>query len=162
MFGIAANLALGNWLVKAEAALLDGLESFNCPGEEFARLDGLIGVEYSGFKETSISLELADRHLLNYQKALATGPDRTQEDEFQAVVRYTRDFWNDTLTLTCLASVFGPSNADGAFERLSLEYDLSDRVEILAGIVLYQSGDRPSMQNIGDNDRLFLEWTYRF
>lgn len=162
MFGIAANLALGNWLVKAEAALLDGLESFNCPGEEFARLDGLIGVEYSGFKETSISLELADRHLLNYQDELGSGPDRVQEDELQAVVRCTRDFWNDTLTLTCLASVFGPADADGAFERLSLEYDLSDRVEILAGIVLYQSGDRPSMQNIGDNDRLFLEWTYRF
>jgi hypothetical protein len=162
MVGIAYNRALGNWLVKAEAALLDGLEFFNRPEEDYTRLDGLVGVEYTGFKETTISLELADRHLFDYDDDLSTAPDGVREDMYQSALRYTRDFRNDTLTLTLLAVLFGPAEADGAFERVSLAYDLTDTVELRGGAVLYQSGDLPSMRRIGDNDRLFFEVKYHF
>ncbi len=162
MLGVAYNKALGNWLLKTEAALLDGLEFFNRPHKDYTRIDALVGVEYAGFKETTVSLEFADRHLLDYDGALESAPDGVQEDMFQSVLRYQRDFRNDTLTLTVLASVFGPGDADGAFERLSLEYDLTDAVELRGGAVLYQSGDRPGMQRIGDSDRVFMEIQYHF
>ena len=125
---------MGNWLLKTEAVLLDGIEFYNHPNEDYARIDVLVGVEYSGFRGTTVSLEFADRHLFDYDEALASAPDGVQEDTFQSVLRYTREFRSDTLTLTLLASVFGPG-----------------------GAVLYRSGDLPEMRRTGDNDRLFLE-----
>jgi hypothetical protein len=162
MVGIAYNRALGNWLLKTEAAFFDGLEFFNRPDEAYSRLDMLIGLEYSGFKEATLSLEFADRHIFGYDEVLATAPDAVQEDMYQSVIRYTRDFRNDTLTLTLLAALFGPAEADGAYERISLEYDLTDTLELRGGAVLYQSGDLPNMRRIGDNDRLFFEVKYHF
>ena len=41
--GVAANAALGNWLVKGEAAVFDGLRFRDAPGETFTRLDALVG-----------------------------------------------------------------------------------------------------------------------
>ena len=162
MFGLAYNRALGNWLAKTEAAWFEGLEYANDPGQSYNRADALVGFEYSGFQETVISLEFADRHVINHDPVLENGPDFVLKDMFQAALRYNRDFLHDTLTLTFLAMVFGPDEADGAFERLSLEYDLSDTVRLRGGTVLYQSGDLPVMRNIGDSDRLFLEIRYNF
>jgi Protein of unknown function (DUF1302) len=162
MFGIAYNRALGNWLLKAEAAFLDGLEYTNRLDSIYSRIDGLIGMEYSGFKETTLSLEIANRHINGHDADLESMPDGVCRDMFQAVLRYNQDFLNDTITLTLLASIFDPADADGAFERLSLEYDLTDTVQIRGGVVLYQSGDLFNMQRIGDNDRLFFEALYNF
>ena len=36
------------------------------------------------------------------------------------------------------------------------------RTDVLAGIVLYSSGNAPGLEEIGDNDRLFLDMAYRF
>ncbi len=162
MIAIAYNRALGNWLLKTEAAFLDGLDYANRPGSTYSRIDGLIGVEYSGFKEATLSLEIANRHITGYDPILEEAPDGAQQDMFQVVFRYNRDFLNDTLTLTILATMFGPADADGAFERLSLEYDLTDTVQLRGGAVLYQSGELLSMQRIANTDRLFLEVRYNF
>jgi len=51
---------------------------------------------------------------------------------------------------------------DGAFQRFSVEYDLTDSVKITGGAVLYQSGDLARHKNIGDNDRIFVEIKYSF
>ncbi len=42
MGGLAADLVLGGWLLKAEAAWLYGLKYANLPGEAFWRLDAMI------------------------------------------------------------------------------------------------------------------------
>ncbi len=162
MFGIAYNRAWGNWLIKTEAALLDGLEYTNRPSEDYSRFDGLIGLEYSGFKDTTISVEFADRHIIGHDAVLENSPDGMLEDMYQLAFRYNRNFLNDTLTLSLLAMLYGPSSADGAFERLSLEYDLSDTVLLRGGAVLYQSGELLNMREIGENDRLFAEIRYSF
>ncbi|MEA3415028.1 MAG: DUF1302 family protein [Thermodesulfobacteriota bacterium] len=57
MFGAAFNQALGNWLLKAETVYIDGFEFFNRPGKEYSRIDVLAGIEYSGFKDTTVSIE---------------------------------------------------------------------------------------------------------
>ena len=162
MFGAAANIALGNWLLKGEAAYFRSLEFFALPGETKSRLDGMAGVEYSGFTDTTISFEIVNRHLLAFDDRLKTAPDNTLENDFQTVLHVTRNFLHETLTLTFLASTFDLTGGNGAFQRLTLDYDVTDQVSAKMGVITYQSGDKPSFQNIGDSDRLFFEIKYSF
>ena len=159
--GIAANYALGNWLLKGEAALTDGLR-FSTIDEEKQRFDVLLGFDYSGFSETTITFEFANRHIINFDERLAGPPDGQKEDWTQFAFRFTKDFLNDTLHLTLLFSSYGIFAGEGGFERFQLEYDLRDNLKLTGGVVLYQSGDFPSFQDAGDNDRLLFEVEYRF
>jgi hypothetical protein len=159
--GVATNVAVGNWLIKGEAALLDGLEFANTE-EEKQRFDVLVGVDYSGFTETTITLEFANRHLIDFDERLAQAPDSQKEDWNQFAFRLTKDFLNDTLHFTLLVSSYGIFAGEGGFERVQLEYDLRDNLTLTGGVVFYQSGDFPSFQDVGDNDRLLFELEYRF
>ena len=162
MVGGAGNIAWGNWLFIAEAAFFDDLRFSNTPGKEYSRLDGLIGLEYSGFQNTTIAIDIANQHIFDYDNSLKDEPDRQREDLIQSAVRLTRTFMNDTLTFTFLANTFGATGDQGAFQRFTLEYDLTDSIEIAGGAVFYQSGDLRRTQSIGSNDRLYLEIQYNF
>ena len=162
MIGTAVNIALGNWLLKSEAAYFDGLEFFAVPGEKKSRFDMLAGVEYSGFTNTTISLEAVNRHINDFHSTLKAPPDSAQKDEFQTVLRYSGDFLNDTLHLVMLASTFGVTGDDGALQRFSVEHDVTDAISIKLGLVTYRSGDKIQFRNMGDNDRLFFEANYSF
>ncbi|MFW2368410.1 MAG: DUF1302 family protein, partial [Desulforhopalus sp.] len=87
MVGAASNLVMGNWLLKGEIAGFDGLEFANAPNEDFSRLDLLAGFEYTGFTETVIAVEIANRHLFDFDSKLADLPDGKQEDLLQSVIR---------------------------------------------------------------------------
>ena len=162
MFGAAYNLALGNWLIKAEAAHFRGLIFFNTPDETYSRTDLLAGIEYAGFREITISLEALNRHLHDYDDALEESPSAVEQNEPQYAARLTKDWLHETLTLTLLASAYGVDFLSGSFERVALEYDLTDAFTVNGGLVLYQSGDKPEFENIGDSDRIFLELKYSF
>ncbi len=161
MVGTAANIVLGSWLVKGEAAYWDGLKYSNVSDEK-SRFDILAGVEYMGFSDTIISFEIANRHILDYDPLLENLPDGQREDWAQYALRFVRDFMNDTLHLTCIVSSFGLLGAEGGFERFQLDYDISDNVTVTGGVVFYESGDYPGFQDIGSNDRLLFELEYRF
>jgi len=161
MFGFAADAALGNWLIKTEAAYLDGLK-FTTVSEEKSRLDLLAGLEYAGFTDTAISFEFANRHLFDFDQQMEQIPDCQQEDWIQYAIRFARDFMNDTVHLTFLVSSYGLLGNDGGFERLQVEYDITDVITLTGGVVFYESGDFPPFREIGDNDRLLLELDYRF
>ncbi len=162
MLGTAANLARGNWLLKAEAAWFSGLQYTNTPGVEYDRLDLAGGVEYTGFSEATVSLEAVNRHIFDYNDLLELPPDEKGENEFQWALRIAKDFINDTLTLTLLASTLGIKADDGAFTRFDGEYDLSDALSIRGGVIFYQSGDKGRFKDAGANDRLFLAVKYSF
>lgn len=162
MAGASANLALGNWLLKAETAYLDGLRFFADPGEDYRRLDVLAGVEYSGFTDTTLSLELVDRRLFAFDQALEAEPDDARQDDWQWVLRFTRKFWHETLEVTLLASTYGLDGGHGSFQRLQAVYDITDRWSGTLGLMLYQSGDRMNFRNLGDNDRIFFSLQYGF
>jgi hypothetical protein len=160
MLGFATNVAIENWLLKAEAARFSGFEYDALPGETFSRIDSLLGVEYSGFSETTLTLEVANRHLPDYDKALQ--PEGVEEDEWQSALRYQGDFMHDRLHLLALLSAFGRNLNEGGFGRYSLQYDLADALSLTGGIVDYSSGDKVPFNAIGDNDRLFLDLKYSF
>jgi hypothetical protein len=162
MLGTAGNVALGNWLLKGEVALFEGLKYTNTPGADYFRLDVGGGFEYTGFHETIVSLEAVNRHIFDYDPLLELPGDEVDENEFQWSFRFVRDFMNDTLTLFVVASTFGVKADDGAFERLALEYDITDAVAVMGGVVFYQSGDKGRFKDVSQNDRLFLDLRYSF
>ncbi len=162
MAGGAFNYAWGNWLFKAEAAWFTGLEYYILPTSEFSRTDVLLGIEYSGFGDTSISLEVADRHLNHYDWRLNYTPEGVMEDDFITALRLSRDFKNDTLHLNVLALIYGSRGQGGALKRIDLSYDIMDALVITGGIVDYTSGDNLIFRHAGDNDRLFVNIKYSF
>ncbi len=161
MVGGAFNIAVSNWLFKTEAAYFDGIRFFNS-GKDFNRIDGLVGMEYSGFTDTTLSFEIADQHILNFNSQIEAAPDFTEEDRWVSALRLTRTYLNEILTLTILAQTFGLTGDDGAFQRFTAEYDLSDAIALTGGVVFYKSGDLPRFNNVGENDRLYLEMRYNF
>ena len=159
MAGTAINVATGNWLFKGEAAHFMDLEYTTLPGKEKARTDLLLGVEYSGFDEASLSLELVDRHIHNYEGALRA--EGIRRDELQSAIRFQGDYLHDRLHLTVLNSLY-LQGEPGGFTRASLGYDLADALTLTGGVVLYHEGDKMPFNAIGDSDRLFLDLKYSF
>jgi hypothetical protein len=160
MTGLAANAAVDNWLLKAELAYFDGLEYSSLPGQSVQRMDTLLGVEYSGFSETTLSLEVVNRHVANYDSALLS--DGIVEDEWQTALRYQGDFMHARLHLLALLSAFGDDLADGGFSRYSAAYDIADALTVTGGIVTYQEGNKLPFGTVYDNDRLFVDLKYSF
>ena len=162
MLGAAFNVATGNWLFKTEGAWIDGFKFFNAPGKTYSRTDILAGLEYSGFTDTTLTIEAVNRHINGFDKTLKSAPDSAQPDECQWTARASRDFLNDTLTFTLLLSTYGGKGEDGAYQRFTAEYDITDFLQISGGVILYESGDLAAFKHIGDNDRLFCDIRYRF
>jgi hypothetical protein len=161
MAGMAINIAQGSWLLKGETAWFDGLEYSIDVGQK-SRFDLLLGAEYTGFAETMISVEIANRHILAYDDRLQETPANIPEDEAQMVLRISRDFLHDTVTITGLISAFILSDSDGSFQRLTAEYELSQALQLTTGLIFYQSGTKTALSDIGDNDRFFCELRYSF
>ena len=120
------------------------------------------GVEYTGFSETVLSLEIVNRHIFDYDARLESAPDSVRQDSMQTVAKLVRDFANDTIQLKILLSVLGSRGRDGSFERFQLDYDLTDSITLTGGVIFYQSGDLGLFSGAGDNDRIFCEIKYSF
>jgi Protein of unknown function (DUF1302) len=164
MLGSAINIASGNWLLKSEIALLDGVK-YNSTTDAKSRLDALIGFDYMGIKDTVLSVEIANRHIFDYEAQMSKvvlRPDYVDEDEVQTALRATRSFYNDSLNATALLSIFGSSWQNGGFARVWIEYEVANAIGLNAGIVEYIDGDKPLMKAIKDNDRIFADITYSF
>ncbi|QSZ41388.1 DUF1302 domain-containing protein [Sulfurimonas aquatica] len=161
MLGSAINIASGSWLLKSEVAFINGVR-YNSTADEKDRADLLVGFDYMGVKDTVLSLEIANRHIFEYETQMGGVPDFVDEDEIQTALRATKSFLNDTLNATALVSMFGSSWQKGGFARVWAEYDLMDGVVANAGIVDYIGGDREIMQANSNNDRLFMDITFSF
>ncbi|MGD9364360.1 MAG: DUF1302 family protein [Desulfobacteraceae bacterium] len=168
MYGLALNRCLGNWLLKSEAALFDGIRlsaweqdgSLQENPHDYRQLGLLGGIEYSGFKDTVVSFETVYRRYLNFNlEAELSGAD---EQTFQHAFRITRSFFYDTLDTILLGTYFGETCNNGGFLRFTVAYDLTDAIKLTGGIVFYESGNVSTFQNAGDNDRFYLEVKYSF
>ncbi len=175
MVGLATNIVNGSWLYKAEAAYIMDID-YRSVETNKNRLDALLGVDYSGFSKTVLSLELADRHIFQHeeimmQSAVEAGkpivPDYAREDTLQFALRANYTFDHDNATLNYLLTMFGSSDfrfSDGGFQRLWMDYKLNDAFTLNGGIVDYIGGDGtiPFYNAIENNDRFFAELVYNF
>ncbi|HEY0633930.1 MAG TPA: DUF1302 family protein [Gammaproteobacteria bacterium] len=159
MNGLAANLALGNWLVKGEAARFSGVEYSAVPASH-NRTDVMLGTDYSGLTDTTLSLEVVNRRITDYDSALQSST--VAEEEWQTALRYQGDFLHARLHLIALASAFGKQLDEGSFTRLSAGYDLADALSVTGGVISYEGGKKFPFDAIADNDRLFVDVKYSF
>jgi len=161
MIGSALNIASGSWLLKSELAYLNGIK-YNSTQDEKNRFDALVGVDYMGIKDSVLSLEVANRHIFNYENRMGGDFDFTDQDELQTAIRVTRSFENDSINATALLSMFGSSWENGGFGRIWVEYDVIDAVVANFGIVDYIGGDKILMEANKQNDRIFADISYSF
>ena len=165
MLGSAINIATGSWLLKSEVAFLSGIK-YNSTTDEKNRLDMLVGFDYMGIKNTVLSLEVADRHIFDYEDKMNSKTeilkDYTDQDEVQTAIRASRTFLNESIEVTTLVSMFGTSFENGGFVRVWSEIDIIDGVTSNVGVVDYVGGDNFFMDKVKDNDRVFADITYSF
>ncbi len=177
MIGIAANAVSGSWLFKAESAFINDINYRSTDRKN--RLDALIGFDYMAIKDTVISLELANRHIFDYEEKMLTMtlqeaalqntfPDFVREDSIQIALRTSYSFDHDNATVTYLLSLAGgngPGDSfDGGFQRLWIDYKYNDAISLTAGVVDYIGGNSliPFYNAIENNDRVFAEIQYNF
>ncbi|ETR70997.1 MAG: SH3 type 3 domain-containing protein [Candidatus Magnetoglobus multicellularis str. Araruama] len=162
MVGATIALVYGNWLLKGELAGSDGHMFVNKPDTTFFRLDAMSGFEYSGFKDTSLSFEIMNQHVCQHDIKLLNPPDRTRENTFQSAFRLTKNLFHEKLSVTGLLLLSGTTSQHGSFERLSVEYDWNDAIDITFGFAIYQTGRSYIFKRLQDNDRIFLDIQYNF
>jgi len=168
MAGVAANKAKGNFLYKTEIGYFDGirLSAFRTLGglvdnlHEYSRLDYLLGVEYSGFKNASLSFEAADRWVTDFDDNAEKSGQK--EHSVQYAFRGSRTFLNEVFELSLLASLYGAKADDGGFVRVNGAYDYTDSIVFELGAIFYKSGSSALLYNIGENNTIFCSVTYSF
>jgi hypothetical protein len=182
MGGVGANYTVGSWLFKGELAFLDGFEfaSYALPDsgvfDDKSRWDAMLGVEYYGFSNTQIAVEVVYRHLNDfeegrgeypvldpdYESGMDNFPNYALEHQMTTAIRITQELMNDRLELTALGIIFSNDSHLGSIVRLSGEFEVRDALLVGGGIALYQNGDSIEFQQVGRNDRVFLEVEYSF
>ncbi|MDF1881190.1 DUF1302 family protein [Sulfurimonas sp. MAG313] len=173
MAGIATSIVVGSWLYKAEAAYIADID-YRSVEENKNRLDTLVGIDYAGFSKTTLSFELANRHVFAYEdimlkNTLNSGvfPDYERENIVQIAIRGNYLFDHDNASVNYLLSMFGSKNLsfeDGGFQRFWLDYKYNDDVSLNAGLVDYIGGNGvvPFYNAIKNNDRVYAEFVYHF
>ena len=162
MTGITVSIPSENFVWKAEVANLKGMEFALVVDKTFSRTDVLLGTEYSGWRNTSVSIESGVQHLNDFDTRLEESPDSELKDRFATSVSFMQDYLNQTLYLNMTGMMIGKRGEDGGVNRASLEYDVVDDFSITGGLMLYQSGENAYFQSLNDNDRIFFEARYSF
>ncbi len=161
MAGVATNVLMGAWLLKAELAVLNGL-AYNTVPDEKDRIDLLLGFEYKGIADTTISLEFVDRYLMDYDPVMKNLPDFVDEHELQTALRVLYNFNHDRATLGYLGQYLGNQFENGGFHRIWLEYELTQSVNITGGVIDYFGGENPMFEAMKNDDKVFVEAKYFF
>ena len=141
MLGIAYNKVIDSFLFKTEIAHFDNYNSDIID----AKTDALVGLEYNGISDGSISLEVANKN-----------------NDIQYALRFTQSYINQTLDFTALYSGFGKDLEDGGFIRTWFDYDINDKLSTSFGVINYLGGNVAKFEKIKDNDRIFASLKYSF
>jgi hypothetical protein len=141
MVGFAYNKVIDSFLLKTELAYFDNYDSRVVD----SKIDSLIGVEYNGISDGSISLEVANK-----------------DDDIQYALRFTQSYINQTLDFTALYSGFGKECEYGGFIRAWFDYDINDKLSSSFGFINYIGKEQRKFQMIENNDRVFASIKFSF
>ena len=160
--GVGGNYAFGSWLVKGELAGITGID-FATTNEK-TRFDSMLGVEYYGFADNNIALEIVLRHLDDFRGSMRGAPDFARQNTVETALRWSADWWNARLHTTALAVVFGAKAQDGSVLRFSADYDIRDALSFGVGIQIFFDGTASDgfLNPFSSNDRVFLRLKYSF
>ena len=153
MYGFAFNYIVGSWLFKGELAKKSDLKFVGLNGT-YKKVDGLIGIEYNGIKETKISYDFAKR---TFDKSSIL----FEKNIYQHAFRISSDFVNATLHANYLLSLYGKNANKGGFQRAWIKYDIKDALSTNIGVVDYIGGSN-KMDKFKNNDMIFADIVYSF
>jgi hypothetical protein len=162
MLGGVAAAARGSWVFRGELAGFDGHRFANDPGQEHVRLHALAGVDYAGFRDTTVALDVVHRWLPGAPSSIERAPDFTPRHLTELALLVRRSFLRDRLALTLTALSFGTRAELGALARLQADYAWNDALTLRAGVLVYRSGEPLPYTALGGNDRIFVGAVYRF
>ncbi|HIJ22897.1 MAG: hypothetical protein HON68_00165 [Gammaproteobacteria bacterium] len=152
--GAAINIAEGSWLWKGETALFSGLR-YTGTSRDYRRFDLLLGGEYRGINDVTLSVEVVRRGIDSYDTPLALSTDNIEQISTESALAYQHDLLNNTFHLKGVLTRKGLNLNSGGATRLSIDYDLDDHWSVSGGVIDYQNSQYPPYW--GDNDRLYLE-----
>ncbi|MDB3870163.1 hypothetical protein N9351_04825 [Candidatus Thioglobus sp.] len=162
MLGFAYNQVVDSFLLKTEIAHFDNI-NYNNVNDNKARTDLLLGVEYSGIRDGSISYEIALRKIHDYEDLINHVLNGYKpEKEYQQALRFNQSYLNQTLDFNAVFSVFGNTGQDGGTVRFELDYAVDDQISVSAGVIDYLPGDNLTIDSFKDNDRIFTKLSYGF
>ena len=95
------------------------------------------GIEYYGFSEATVALEVVERHLFGHNSAIRAAPNFVRADTLEWTLRYTADWLNARLGSTVLVTAFGYKFQDGVVLRAQGDYDILDGLVFTAGILAF-------------------------
>ncbi len=167
MVGHSGAWPFGGWLFKWELKA-DFDRSYNIGDETAAQPDigvdkasalgGMVGVTYSGFRDTRLFIEFKKSWLLD------DVPDLLFPAEEPAIaMRYTHNVLREDLTLELAATIFGWSANYGWLARATVEYIITDGLKIGAGYITYQPGAEFGLLSGADRHDRFsvkLRWDF--
>ena len=129
MIGFSYAKVIGSFLIKTDIAYFD-------------EIDIVGGLEYTGFKDRTISVEIASK-----------------KDKMNYSLQTTKEYLNKSLKWS--KSIYAIEDKDNIVFRTNLDYDINDKLSVKLGYILYQGNQKP-LKLIKDNDRLFGEIKYSF
>ena len=180
MVGLGGNYVTGSWLFKAESAFYDELDyaylgpnpDYLDPSQDspyvglhgqFSRLDWMLGLEYYGYRDWSFSLEVAHRHLFDYDPLLEYLPNYVYQDTVEVAFRVSREMLNARLLWHALGlAIVNNGGFQGAFMRLWFEYEVSESWFLDAGYLQYFGDQQLPFDSWERNNRLFGKLRFRF
>ncbi len=181
--GGGANYTRGAWLFKAESAFLDELDySFLEPNPAYdplpsdppdhpylvssirlSRIDWMVGAEYYGFGDTTISFDLAHRHVIDYDPVLQYLPNYVYENSVEVALRIGSEFFNARLRTNALGIVLANEKGfQGGLLRIWGDYELADALIITAGYIHYFGTNQLPFDSWEENGRVFAQLKYSF
>ena len=161
LLGTAFSTVTGSWIVRGEIADVQGLRFTNF-SKTFSRQDHVFGVEYSGISDGALSFELAWEWIREFETTLEEAPNEQEQSTVTTAIRFQQDFLNQTLSFNVIAFQFGEFGSSGSSQRIGLDYDWADGLNVGGGILLYHEGDTSYSKRIANNDRLFTDLKYSF
>jgi hypothetical protein len=167
--GVSGSFVHGSWLYKTDMAYkhdlsflrADFFPTFNpfAPTSNLITedtLEGMWGVEYNGLPNSSVSLEVVGRRILDYDSRLLD-----EQNTFGGVLTFMNDAFKDTLH----SEIRGIQlfNGAGYILNAKVEYDLTDDLDLTVIYTDYISTDKNGfLYPYRDNDRLLMGVTYRY
>lgn len=159
MLGSACNILNGSWLFRTEVAYWSKLHYTTIPDDTMRRIDGLVGIEYSGFSDVSIDYDVAVRHFFNFDERLIA--EGQEKDTYQHALRIRAGFLHDELHLNYLHTRFGIDLKNGGYQRIWLEYQIEDALHAEAGIIDYFGGSQ-IFDTVKDESTFYVDISYSF
>ncbi|MBN2039802.1 MAG: hypothetical protein JW864_07160 [Spirochaetes bacterium] len=156
--GFDFSIPAGVFVFRGEGAYYCG-KNFTCENIilkpiEKDTLDSLAGIDWSPEGNWTISAQVYNRYILEYDKIISEDESKTYSS-----LSISKDMLRETLTLS--AMIFYGYRYNDAYGRVYTEYAVTDAFHLTLGLDIFY-GDEGDFGQYSDNSEVFLKAKYSF